>query len=74
MEDLFRRRAKAAPGAADAAGANAGGYEARAESSTGPDPFNDRFRGMTDARFRPGADGRQRNGERRYADYDDEDL
>ncbi len=46
----------------------------RPDDTTGPHPFSDRIRSMTDTRAQGGPDARPGGSERRYGDYGDDDL
>jgi uncharacterized protein DUF4407 len=67
-----RTRVESAPGWASSAQTNE--YATRPDDATGPHPFSDRIRGMTDARAQNGSDARRGDSERRYGDYGDDDL
>jgi hypothetical protein len=67
-----RTRVESMPGWASSAQTNE--YGMRPDDATGPHPFSDRIRGMTDNRAQSGPGGRPEDNERRYGDYRDDDL
>ena len=67
-----RTRVESTPGRASSAQANE--HATPRDDATGPHPFSDRIRGMTDTRAQSGPDGRPGGNERRYGDYRDDDF
>jgi hypothetical protein len=67
-----RTRVESMPGWASSAQTNE--YATPPDDATGPHPFSDRIRGMTDNRAQNGPDDRQGGNERRYVDYREDDL
>ena len=67
-----RTRVESMPGWATSAQTNE--HARPPDDATGPHPFSDRIRGMTDSRAQTGPDGGPEANERRYADYRDDDL
>jgi Domain of unknown function (DUF4407) len=71
---LFEQRTRVESMPGWAGSAQTSDYATPPGDATGPHPFSDRIRGMTDARAQRGPVDRPGGNERRYADYGDDDL
>ncbi len=74
MTRLFEQRSQSEPGPATTSSASANEYATQVDDATGPLPYNDRLRGMTDARPRRAPEPGPTATEQRYGGYADGDL